>query len=167
MKHFTMEKQSWSSIHLNKIEESLKDVREKDLRFFRIDEFKRNLERVGDFSEKCAQCNKFIIDINEAVEKINETIQIPGKERRSYDKLISRLSRHMQKEHQFYPPYYFSYLFSFFGIVIGLLLGAACMKLWFPANYNAVWIGFSVGVVIAYIWGSVKDKKVRAQKKLM
>lgn len=162
-----MEKQSWAGIHLNKIEESLKDVREKDLRFFRIDEFKRNLERVGDFADKCAHCNKFIVDINEAVEKIDETVQTPGKERRSYDKLIARLSRHMQKEHRFFPPYYFSYLFSFFGIVIGLLFGAAVMKLWFPANYNAVWIGFSVGVVIAYIWGSVKDKKVRAQKKLM
>ncbi len=161
------EKKSWGKGMILKIDESLTNAREKDIRFFRVDEFKRNVERVNDFSTSCGYCNQQKIDISEVVETIAEAIDVPGGKRRSYDRLISRLSIHMRKEHGFFPPFYFSYLFSFYGVAAGAFLGYL-MFLLVPADSEAMFsIGFAVCLVVGYIWGSRKDQKIRLKEKLM
>ena len=153
---------------LNKIiDTKLESTRDKEIRFFRIDEFKRNIERVGSFSESCTHCQQQKTVIVEVVEKIEEAIHIPGNTRREYDRLIARLSKHIQKEHGFYPPYYFSYLYSFFGIAIGLIIGYILMKIKPELWIEMLSIGFVAGLIPSYIWGSIKDKKIRSEKRLM
>ena len=115
--------ENWAEQINSRIDINLKKSREKDLRFFRIDEFKRNVTRVGEFSASCSICNKTKIDIAESSETITEAVNVPGHARREFDRLISRLSKHMRKEHGFYPPYYYSYTYSFIGIVFGLVIG--------------------------------------------
>jgi hypothetical protein len=107
------------------------------------------------------------ISIAEAVSKIEKTVNEPGETRREYDRLIYRISKHMQKEHGFYPPYYFSYLYSFFGILAGLVLGYILMKTVSGYSTEMLSIGFTIGLIPAYIWGFIKDKKIRAEKRLM
>jgi len=157
----------WSEQKISLLDEKLKNTKQRDIRFYRIEEFKRNIERVGDFSEHCSFCEKEKSNISEIMEKMEEAIHVPGKARREYDRLISRLASHMQKEHGFYTPYHFSYLYSFFGMVAGLLLGYLLMKT-IPAHGNAlVSAGFVAGLATGYFWGNSKDKKVRSSKKLM
>ena len=158
---------NWATEITNLIDEKLKSSREKDLRFFRIDEFKRNIIRIDTYSTSCPFCQKQKIDVSEISNKIYEAINVPGKTRREYDRLISRLSKHMQKEHEFYPPYYFSYLFSFFGIVLGLIVGYILMKVFPPYWIEMLSIGFMVGLIPGYTWGFIKDKKIRSAKRLM
>jgi len=55
--------ENWAEEINAKIDVSLEKSREKDLRFFRIDEFKRNITRVDEFSKSCPFCNKHKIDI--------------------------------------------------------------------------------------------------------
>ena len=158
---------NWATEIINTIDKRLETSREKDIRFFRIDEFKRNITRVDHNSKSCPICQKQKIDVTEISNKIDEAVNVPGKTRREYDRLIGRLSKHMQKEHGFYAPYYFSYLFSFFGIVIGLIVGYVLMKI-FPAYWiEMLSIGFMAGLIPSYIWGSIKDKKIRSAKMLM
>lgn len=158
---------NWSEKIIQLTDTKLKGVRDKEIRFFRIDEFKRNIKRVDEFSASCPECKKEMINISEVVATLEEAINGPGKKRREYDRLISRLSDHMRKGHGFFAPYYFSYLYAFYGIVAGFLLGFVLTKL-IPANdWEMLLIGVAIGIIVSYIIGSVKDKKVRSQKKLM
>lgn len=158
---------NWSESLIEKIDEQLKDTRDKDLRFFRIDEFKRNISRVDDFSNSCPVCKREQINITEAVNTIDKAVHHISKQRRDYDRLITRLSKHMQKEHGFYAPYYFTYLISFFGIIGGSLLGYFLMQLNADIKLELFLIGFSIGLLPTYIWGHLKDKKIRKEKRLM
>lgn len=158
---------NWALKINQKIDGNLEQVREKDLRFFRVDEFKRNISRTGEFSSNCLVCRNQKDDISEASEYLFEAIQVPGKSRRQYDRLISRISKHMRKEHGFYPPFYHSYLYAFFGLLTGGVLGFLLSKI-FPLLWETMYsISFSVFIVATYIAGSIKDKKIRSAKKIM
>jgi hypothetical protein len=157
----------WSKQVNLRLDEKLTGLKQRDLRFFRIDEFKRNIERVDRFSKNCPACEKEKLNISGIVAKIDEAIQVPGKSRREYDRIISRLSTHMQKVHGFFPPFYFTYLLSFFGMVAGLLLGYLLMII-FPAwDWMMLTLGFVAGLFAGYIWGNRKDGRIRTYKKLM
>ena len=158
---------NWAETIINTIDSKLAGTKQKELRFYRIDEFKRNIQRTDSFSSNCPYCNKRKTDITDQVQKIDEAIHVPGKTRRDYDRLISQLSTHMQKEHGFYTPYYFAYLYSFFGMVVGLVLGYLLLKLFPSYDWAMLSLGFSVSLIASYIWGSVKDRKIRSTKKLM
>ncbi len=157
----------WSEKMIAQIDEKTASIKQRDIRFYRIDELKRNIQRVGEFSQNCPYCEKEKLNIAEAVKKIDKAINIPGKPRRDYDRLIGRLSSHMQKNHGFYAPYYFTYLYSFFGMLTGLLIGYLLMRL-FPAhNWALLSAGFVAGLIAGYFRGSGKDRKIRSLKKLM
>lgn len=158
---------NWAAKTNKIIDGKLEGTKDRDLRFYRIDELKRNIERVDSFSKSCPFCQKQKIDIYAQAEKIDEAVQVPGQTRREYDRLISRLSIHMQKEHGFYTPFHFVYLYSFLGMVAGLVLGYFLLKLFPSYDWTMLAIGFSVGLVAGYIWGNTKDNKIRADKKLM
>ena len=157
----------WAEQIISKIDVNLEKSREKDIRFFRVDEFKRNITRIDDFSGSCSFCLKHKIDIAGQVETIYEAIEVPGKSRREYDRLISRLSRHMQKEHGFYAPFHFSYLYAFIGILSGLVTGFILYKL-FPVYGEAMFlVCLATGIIVTYIAGNRKDSKIRTAKKIM
>lgn len=159
--------ESWSSEIIKAIDSNLKGTREKEIRFYRIEEFKRNIKRVDEFSASCPDCAKEKINISDATQKIDEAIKVPGKSRREYDRLISRLSAHMHKQHGFITPYYYTYLFSFFGMVAGLLIGYFLQKIFPMQNWEMLMLGFIAGLLPGYFTGHFKDKKIRSNKKLM
>jgi len=157
----------WAEQIISKIDVDLEKSREKDIRFFRVDEFKRNISRVDEFSVSCPFCLKQKIDIAEVSAKIEEAIEVPGNSRRNYDRLISRLSGHIQKEHGFYAPYHFSYLYAFIGIFAGLILGFVLYQL-FPVYGQVFFLAcFVAGILTAYIAGARKDNQIRSSKKIM
>jgi hypothetical protein len=159
--------ENWAETKISKIDINLEKSREKDIRFFRIDEFKRNIERVDGFAKSCPFCLKQKIEISEAVETIHEAVEVPGKTRRNFDRLISRLAQHMQKEHGFYAPYYFSYLHAFIGILAGLTVGYILFKV-FPVDGELLlFASIMTGIIISYISGTMKDNKIRKAKKIM
>ena len=159
--------ETWSEKQNNTIDSKLEGVNDKDLRFFRIEEFKRNIKRSDNFSANCPNCKKEMINITEVVNTIDEAVKNVGRKRRDYDRLISRLSKHMQKEHGFYAPYYFTYLISFIGIVLGSLLGYFLMQLNTELKLELFCLGFAIGLMPTYVYGHLKDKKIRIEKRLM
>ncbi|GAB1453881.1 hypothetical protein MASR2M47_39370 [Draconibacterium sp.] len=159
--------ENWAEEINAKIDVNLEKSREKDILFFRVAEFKRNVARVGEFSKSCPFCNKHKIDIAETVGTIQEAVEVPGKSRREFDRLITRLARHMQKEHGYYAPYYFSYLYAFIGILSSLIVGYILFKI-FPADGELLLlVSIMVGIVASYIAGTQRDNKIRSSKKLM
>ena len=158
---------SWSENTHQQINDKLKGIKEKDLRFYRINEFKRNVTRVDKYSGTCLTCKKETSSISETIAYLDEAIKVPGKKRRDYDRLISRLSKHMQKEHGFFPPYYFTYFYSFIGIISGLAAGYLLFTVIADNNYVWVSLGFFIGIISGYLAGNSKDKKIRRSKMLM
>jgi hypothetical protein len=152
---------------ISAIDEKLKGARPADLRFFRVEEFKRNVERAGNFSGKCPVCTKEQVNIREVTGKIDQAIAHPGKDRRDYDRLIGRLATHMQKEHGYYSPNYFTYRYSFYGMIAGAVVGYLLMMLLSKYNWAYFSGGFSVGLLIGYVYGGRKDRKIRQKKMLM
>jgi len=159
--------ESWSTELKTQIDTKLEGVNEKDLRFFRIDEFKRNVSRIDSFSSTCSECKKEQQYIVEMVSGIDEAIKNVGSKRREYDRLISKLSKHIQKKHGFYAPYYFTYIYSLVGFVIGGIIGYLMMDINPELKLELFCLGFAIGLLPTYIIGSFKDKKIRRLKKLM
>lgn len=158
--------ESWVTEISETIDKNLESVKEKDKRFFRVDEFKRNIGRTSEFAGECSHCRNSRDSIVQASSAVLEAIQVPGKKRREYDKLIGDLSKHMRKAHGFYPPYYFSYIFAFWGFLAGALLGFVISE--FVTDTELAYsIGFAICIVVAYIIGSVKDSKIRSAHKLL
>ena len=152
---------------LKRIEENLEGLNEKDLRFFRIEEFKRNIKRTDGFRSKCPICDANKTDIGLISDKIKEAVSVPGKSRRDYDRLINRLSNHIRKEHRFFPPYYNTYLFSFIGAFAGIILGYLGYKLYPTPDYIAGIAIFAVVLLLGNFWGNKKDRKIRNENRLM
>lgn len=159
--------ENWAESVIAVIDKKTEGIKEKEIRFYRIDEFKRNIKRVDEFSTNCPFCLKQKLHIADISEKLDEAIQVPGQTRRNYDRLIGRLSLHMQKQHGFFAPWYFTYLFSFFGMVAGLLLGYFLQEVFPNYNLEMLSIGFSIGLITGYLWGLFKDKKIRSEKRIM
>ncbi len=158
---------NWSEEINSKIDADLEKSKERDIRFFRVDEFKRNITRVDDFSHTCPFCLNLKIEIAEISAKIEEAVEVPSNSRREYDRLISRMSRHIQKEHGYFPPYHFSYLYSFVGILSGSVIGYFLYIL-FPENGQALFsVCFVIGIISAYFAGARKDSHIRTSKKIM
>jgi hypothetical protein len=157
----------WAEQIISKIDVDLVKSREKDIRFFRVEEFKRNITRVDDFSTSCLFCQKNKIDIAGAVGSIHEAIEVPGKSRRNYDRLISRLTMHMQKEHGFYAPYHFSYLYAFIGILAGSVIGFILYRLFSEHGQVLFSASFVIGIITAYFAGARKDNLIRTANKMM
>lgn len=158
---------SWSEEINTQVDNKLEGINNKDFRFFRIAEFKRNISRIDTFSSTCPSCKTELQDISEVVESIDVAINNIGKKRKAYDKLISRMAKHIQKEHGFYPPYYFTYYFSFFGLLAGAILGYFLMQINTELKLELFCLGIAIGLLPTYILGYVKDKKIRSEKKLM
>ena len=159
--------ENWAEEIIKIIDSKLEGTREKDIRFFRIDEFKRNLTRIDTFSKRCSSCHNEQKNISEISDKIDEAVNVPGKSRREYDRIISKISKHIRKEHGYYTPYFFSYNYSFWGIIIGFIIGFLLLKIAPEYIFEMISIGFISGLIPAYILGSVKDKKIRSEKRLM
>lgn len=159
--------ESWSAKLITQIDTKLEGVDEKHIRFFRIDEFKRNVSRVDSFSSSCPTCKENMARIEKTVENIDEAVNKLGKKRRDYDKLISRLSKHIRKEHGFYAPYYFTYIYSFFAFVAGAILGYLLMQLNPAIKLELFCLGFIIALLPIYTIGHIKDTKIRSKKRLM
>jgi len=158
---------NWKDKILAGMEESLAGTREKDLRFFRIEELQRNIRRVDEFSHRCADCAHLKPEIAAALRHVNEAVNVPGQYRRELDRVVARLARHMLKTHAFYPPFHFIYLYSFYGIAIGSLAGLLIAVLLPGKPWEIGAAGFVAGLIAGQISGGQKDSKVRTGNRLM
>jgi hypothetical protein len=159
--------EDWTTHIVLQVDEKLKDIKQRDLLFFRVDEFKRNVRRTDENSRTCPACNREKINIPLVVATIDEAISVPGRSRREYDRLINRLSSHMQKEHSYYTPYHFKYHYTFYGLVAGIAGGLLIMTLAGNQNWAIFSASVSAGLLIGYLRGGTKDQKIRQKKMLM
>jgi len=158
----------WNNHIEEKVRQQLSSFREKDIRFFRVEEFLRMSTRTNEFAGTCRDCASFKHQIEKQVETIGDAISHPGCTRRDYDRLLGKLSSHMQKQHQFYPPFYFTYLLGAVYTVIASTAGFL-ISLLFPAISPWFFVipGFILGLLVGQLRGAKKDSIVRKEKRLL
>lgn len=159
---------NWYSEFEKGITQKLKGTKDRDLRFFRIEEFMRIAERVDNFSSTCRECKSFKFEIDKQKDSLSKALKSPGRERREYDKLHSGMSKHMQKVHGFYPPFYFTYLYA---AIWSVLLISFSLLFWLFFSSITIWAfltpAFAIGVITGQIIGGKKDRKIRLGNKLL
>jgi len=158
----------WYNQYEKNIFSSLKDEKNRDIRFFRIEEMLRMAERTDKYAPSCKKCQSFKNRLNEISMSIKKAVRYPGKERKELDLLQSEMSAHMKKIHGFYPPYYFSYLYSAIGILIFMII-AVIVYLIFPSFsiWNILSISFAAGVITGQITGNKKDNRIKKEGKIL
>jgi len=165
---FLLIMEKWNQKIAEQLKQELKDVKDRDLRFFRIAEYLRMVKRVDDFSDECKQCKQFQSEIERETKTIRLAVTETGKERRNYDRHIDQLARHMKKEHGFYPPYYYTYSLSFFYTLIAAVIGLL-ISLLFPSidRWFFVIPAIIFGLMAGQLIGNWKDSRVRSDNKLL
>lgn len=159
--------QNWAENVLKEMEQRLSGTREKDMRFFRIDELRRNIKRIDNYTPDCDICRNLKNETEIVLAHVNEAVNVPGSHRRELDRLMARLARHMMKTHRYYPPYYFNYLYSFYGIAAGSLLGLLVTLVIPSKPWELLAAGFVFGIIIGQFFGGKKDRIVRRNDRLM
>lgn len=158
----------WYAEFENDFFQQLKDAKARDLRFFRVEEYLRNVQRVDAFSSSCRECQSFRHEIEKHKDTVARAVNEPGRERRAFDRLQSGLSEHMKKEHGFYPPYYYTYLYVA-GWSAALL--ALAVFWWWLVRAADIFVflapAFAIGVVTGQVIGGKKDRRVRDENKLL
>jgi len=160
--------ENWYPEFEKRVVGQLQGAQLRDLRFFRIEEYLRNAERVDAGAATCRECYSLRNEMEQLKDDVATAVETPGKERRQLDKLQSRLADHMRKAHGYYPPYYHTYLHSVYWTV-GLMGAAFLLTYLFPDIEKAVFYSpaFAIGVVTGQIIGGKKDRKVRESDKLL
>ena len=160
--------ENWYPEFEKRLVEQLKGTKESDLRFFRIEEYFRNAERVDQHAADCHECYSFRQQMDQSRDLVARAVQHPGQERRRLDDMQAKINEHMRKSHGFYPPYYHTYMQSIYW-TIGLMAVACLLTFVFPDMEKAVFYSpaFAVGVVTGQIIGGKKDRKIRETNKIL
>ena len=158
----------WSEKIAADLKQELQGVNEKDVRFFRMEEYLRMVKRVDEFSSSCSDCKQFQPGIEAQVSSMRQALKSPGKSRRRYDQHLNLLANHMKQKHGFQQPYFFTYSYSFYysfalaGFAFLVSLAIPSIDRWF-----FIVPGFILGLLGGQLQGGRKDSKVRANKKLL
>lgn len=148
--------------------QKLKGVKDRDLRFFRVEEFLRMAERADNFAPNCRECYSFRLEIEKQKAAIVKAVTVPGKERRDFDRLQTKMSAHMKRTHGFYPPFYFTYLHSLIW-TLGMVTIAFLVSFLFADAEMWMFLApaFAVGVVVGQVIGGKKDRHIRDAEKIL
>lgn len=160
--------ENWYPEFEKSLVEQLQQAKAGDLRFFRMEEYFRNAERIDNQAGTCRQCKALRHDMDRSKEEVGKAVSHPGPERRRLDDLQSRINDHLRKSHGFYPPYYHTYMQSIYWTV-SLMAIAFILTFIFPALDKAIFYSpaFALGVVTGQIIGGKRDRKIRETNKIL
>lgn len=154
------------SLWYKKIEKTITEENEKlyknDFKFYQVDSFLKIANKIDRFSPHCKSCHKAITVSEDLAENLFEYLKGDVHSRRSYEKKLDKMNKHLRKEHHIYPKQYFISLYSFIGVIGGLLLGAFISYITIPGFMKqSLLFGFVAGLITGRILGKIKDNKLK------
>ncbi len=160
-----MKNDSWLSDILIKLEHNRDSLSLKDDRFLQINLFNNLISKVDYYSDNCKTCKTYKTDIENYVNNL-KPLSISTQKQKEYEKFLTKLKLHLEKEHKIYPARYFNSIFSFTGMLSGAILGAGTGYIINPKFiWSGLLIGWTTGLLIGKIIGIKKDKNIRNKNK--
>jgi hypothetical protein len=150
------------------VDENFEKLHKKDFKFYQVDTFLKLAKKVDEFSSDCIDCKSLKRKIEEASENLDFYLNGEISSRRSYEKILNEISKHIRKTHKVFPKQYNLYSFSFFGIIAGLFLGWL-IALLIDETYlkGGLILGFTVGLIAGRIVGKIRDRKLHQAGKIL
>ncbi|MFV0365025.1 MAG: hypothetical protein ACK5JS_00765 [Mangrovibacterium sp.] len=157
---------NWYPDFESRVLEQIKDSKGSDLRFFRIEEYLRNAERIDIMADDCPSCAKLREKMEQQAPNIKQAIDEPGAHRRALDDIQAELNQHLKKAHGFYPPMYHTYMQSIYWL-LGFMFAALLAVKIFPRVPSIAFYSpaFVIGVVIGQIKGGKMDRLITKNNK--
>ena len=153
---------------LRNMDQKLEGTPQEKLFFFKVDELRRNITRLGEFAPDCEVCDHFFPEAEGMAERIGDALAVQGEDRRELDRLIFRLSNHMMKAHGFFPRNQFTFRYSVWGLLLGLTAGIILSESFQPALWYAMpAVGLIAGWIAGQLAGRLRDRKIREAGKVM
>ena len=131
----------------------------KDAKKHKLDLLLRIAGRVDYFAGYCGECENFRQEIRRLTEELGNLVQVPDEAgRKSYNKTINGIVKHLQKVHKLVPSGYYMGICMAIGTGIGVALGAALGN---PG------IGTPLGIGLGLAIGSYLDKKAKKEDRVI
>ena len=125
---------------------------------YKLDLLLRIAKRVDDLSAICGECQLLQPDIAQLTQDLGDVVNISREARKGYFKTISKITKHLQKQHKLVSPGQYMGMCSAIGTVVGLGVGAVL------GNTSA---GMGVGIGIGVAVGSYLDKKAKKEGRVI
>ncbi|MFC1982814.1 hypothetical protein ACFLV5_03415 [Chloroflexota bacterium] len=127
---------------------------------YKLDLLLRIAGRVDDFSSYCGECQAFKGEITGLIEELGNLVQLSDtkERRRSYNKTISGMVKHLQKTHKLVSAGQNVGIWMAIGTGIGVAIGTAL---------DNSGVGPALGIGIGLAIGSYLDKKAKEEGKVI
>ena len=132
---------------------------DKDYKKFKLDTLLCIAERLTQFSHECGQCHMLQQDVTTLAQNVNNLVYSTDKEKRkAYQKSMSRITGHLQKQHKLVTEGYYTGIMTAMGSAVGVTLGAAL---------GNVGTGISIGTILGTVIGATLDVKARKEGRIL
>ena len=137
---------------------------QKDYKKYKLDLLLRIARRADSFSPACGECQTFQGEISRLIQdlsysfQVSSLVQMSREERKSYNKTIKNITKHLQKQHKLVTEGYYIGIAMAIGIGVGAALGTAI---------GNAGIGTPLGIVIGFAVGQYLDKKAKKEGRVI
>ncbi|MFA9391222.1 MAG: hypothetical protein ACERKD_15540 [Prolixibacteraceae bacterium] len=159
-------KTDWVNEKFLRIEELTDKLSFSKYNLLKISFLKRLVDESFKNASNCETCKTNLPVLQDMIEEIPHLDLIDH--RSPYEKKFNAIRTHFHKKHGFVQPYQFTTIWT----LIGISAGIAPVIVWLllvkrPVELDPLLAGAAVGLVLGYVWGSLKDGKFRKAKKII
>lgn len=158
----------WLTEFNDKLGEVTKDLSGRKNRFLQIKRLKKMAEKVDQYSNSCRDCFYFQNDLTRIVADPKNFKDILTSSNTEYEKIFSRIFRHLRKEHKLYPKFYFTSVYTLLGMLFGIMAGLliAYMIIFIQEENSDILktgalLGWLMGLVFGQIFGKKRDNEIK------
>lgn len=158
--------ENWVEIQKLKIEKHTDNYSLAKFNFLKISSLIRLVEESEHYAPHCTFCRTHLEQLETMIDQLPE-LDHPDI-RKSYEQRFTTMCDHFRKIHGFYAPLHFSSRLSLISLIPGALAGLIFSLIVFQTvKADPILMASAAGLMIGYLAGNLKDKKIRREKKLI
>lgn len=161
-----MDRKKWLAEFHESLEQKKDKLHPSDFRFYNIARLPILAGKTVEYSQSCKTCRSNIILLEELVNELPE-ILTEKDTRDSFETKKEKVEFHLKNAHKLRYAAYYSSLFTLFGGLAGGVLGFAISLIMKGNTSNLLLIFTTIGLLLGYFGGNIKDKeKYRSKQQL-
>ncbi len=159
-------RENWIVRIHNNLRTGKEKIHPKDYTFFNVEMIERAAKHTVKFMKNCEVCNansQELVSLSEQFPGLLQTIS----GRREFSRRLDKVLKHLRKEHGVYPKGYFTGIYTVAGVLTGGLAGWLVSRTGIMSLYALMPVFLGIGLTAGWIWGQLRDKKVKNLDKIL